>query len=169
MALAAQAGRNCWQHRSPIGGHCGRRSHILPCDSLRLRGVIWLAVAEPDVFGPTLLVLRVLFIMAVPAGRSVVFVTGNAKKLEEVRVRRFITQVDYLLSFGLSRLNHFRQETSSLSVQLNCCSSRCLLNIDSEHELQLFYFFPSFWSHLLGHSDPGKPVPLQTSVKKDWL
>lgn len=53
-----------------------------------------MAVAEPDVFGPTLLVLRVLFIMAVPAGRSVVFVTGNAKKLEEVGVKHFITQAD---------------------------------------------------------------------------
>lgn len=31
--------------------------------------------------------------MAVPAGRKVVFVTGNAKKLEEVGVGRFVISV----------------------------------------------------------------------------
>lgn len=35
--------------------------------------------------GPFVLVVRVFSTMAVPAGRSVVFVTGNAKKLEEVK------------------------------------------------------------------------------------
>lgn len=53
--------------------------------------VILLAIVEPEVFGPlVLVVLWVSFIMAVPAGRSVVFVTGNAKKLEEVRVKHFL-------------------------------------------------------------------------------
>lgn len=40
---------------------------------------------DPEVSGPFVLVLRVFSTMAVPAGRSVVFVTGNAKKLEEVK------------------------------------------------------------------------------------
>lgn len=45
-----------------------------------------LAVAEPEASVPSVLVLRVSPVMAVCAGRSVVFVTGNAKKLEEVNV-----------------------------------------------------------------------------------
>uniref|UniRef100_A0A3B4YLM3 Inosine triphosphate pyrophosphatase n=1 Tax=Seriola lalandi dorsalis TaxID=1841481 RepID=A0A3B4YLM3_SERLL len=59
----------------------------LPGDSLRLSERILLAVAKPEVFGPVSLVVRGSPIMAVQAGRSVVFVTGNAKKLEEVRVK----------------------------------------------------------------------------------
>uniref|UniRef100_A0A3Q4AIN0 Inosine triphosphate pyrophosphatase n=1 Tax=Mola mola TaxID=94237 RepID=A0A3Q4AIN0_MOLML len=52
-------------------------------DWLRLSARILLAAAEPEVCGPCILVLRVFLSMALPAGRSVVFVTGNAKKLEE--------------------------------------------------------------------------------------
>lgn len=43
--------------------------------------------------------------MAVPAGRSVVFVTGNAKKLEEVRGKHFKhlkNVVPTLLLFGIN-------------------------------------------------------------------
>ena len=47
-----------------------------------------MAAAAPEILSPVLLVVRVSFIMAAQAGRSVVFVTGNAKKLEEVRVKR---------------------------------------------------------------------------------
>lgn len=56
-----------------------------------------LAVCEPEVFGPVLLIFRVSLIMAVPAGRSVVFVTGNAKKLEEVKPKHFLTETDSML------------------------------------------------------------------------
>lgn len=44
--------------------------------------------------GPEVIVLRVSSIMAVAAGRSVVFVTGNAKKLEEVEAKQFIPEVN---------------------------------------------------------------------------
>lgn len=66
-------------------------------DLLMLSKLILLVVAEPEVVGPVLFVLPVSLIMAVPAGRSVVFVTGNAKKLEEVRVKYFISQIDCIL------------------------------------------------------------------------
>lgn len=54
-------------------------------NSLRFPTINYLDFADPEVFGPFVLVLRVFDTMAVPAGRSVVFVTGNAKKLEEVK------------------------------------------------------------------------------------
>ena len=78
-------------------GFC-RRSYVLSGDSLKLPDVILLAAAEPEVLGPALLVVRVSLIMAAQAGRSVVFVTGNAKKLEEVRyLKTFVTYINYYL------------------------------------------------------------------------
>lgn len=56
-------------------------------DWLNSAGLILLAVGF---LGPFLLVFRVCSIMAVPSGRSVIFVTGNAKKLEEVRVKHLV-------------------------------------------------------------------------------
>jgi len=49
--------------------------------------------------------------MAVPAGRSVVFVTGNAKKLEEVRIKRLISE-NRQLAVVLSCSNRFRPDLS---------------------------------------------------------
>lgn len=48
--------------------------------------------------------------MAVPAGRSVVFVTGNAKKLEEVRVKHFMLWKLCLLIAVLFGLSSFTQD-----------------------------------------------------------
>lgn len=80
-------------------------------DWLRLSARILLAAAEPEVCGPCILVLQVFLSMALPAGRSVVFVTGNAKKLEEVRIKNVIPVKGRTLMFGLSRMNSFRWDT----------------------------------------------------------
>ena len=48
--------------------------------------------------------------MAVPAGRSVVFVTGNAKKLEEVRVKYVVSEADCMLNTVLCCLSSFKQD-----------------------------------------------------------
>lgn len=93
LVLTFRVGQLSWQHHSLIGGFSWRWSYTLLGDLLRLSALILLAVADPEVIGPLLLVLRLSsFIMAVPAGRSVVFVTGNAKKLEEVKSQTFHTR-----------------------------------------------------------------------------
>lgn len=61
-----------------------------------------LVAAHAEALGSLLLVIRVSFMMAVPAGRSVVFVTGNAKKLEEVRVQYFIPEMDCVVGVKVS-------------------------------------------------------------------
>ncbi len=72
--------------------------------------------------------------MAVPAGRSVVFVTGNAKKLEEVRIKHFMPEADCKFKVVLFSLNPLRQDTRTFYC-LYAVRVLCWLNIGSEHEL----------------------------------
>lgn len=68
--------------------------------------------------------------MAVPVGRSVVFVTGNAKKLEEVTIAHLVPLADYVYGHAITgKALH----TADL-LPFSCYLSRlCVLNIDSEH------------------------------------
>lgn len=127
--LTFRVGQLCWQHHSLIGGFSWRWSYTLLGDLRRLSALILLAVADPEVIGPLVLVLRVSsFIMAVPAGRSVVFVTGNAKKLEEVKSQTFHTR-ETLHANGRAVLSSGR---ILIYVSSPCFSSLCSLSIDSE-------------------------------------
>lgn len=72
-----------------------------PCDLLSPSVRISLVFAQTEVIGTSTSILRVKFIMAVPAGRSVVFVTGNAKKLEEVGREHFKELGNFVLTLFL--------------------------------------------------------------------
>uniref|UniRef100_A0AAQ5ZJR8 Inosine triphosphate pyrophosphatase n=1 Tax=Amphiprion ocellaris TaxID=80972 RepID=A0AAQ5ZJR8_AMPOC len=63
-----------------------------------------------------MLVLRASFIMAIPAGRSVVFVTGNAKKLEEV-IQILGDKFPYKLVSKKIDLPEYQGEPDEISIQ----------------------------------------------------
>lgn len=67
---------------------------------------------------------RLSVIMAVPAGRSVVFVTGNAKKLEEVRIKHVVSEADCMHTMVLLCLNRFKQDIcAAVSTYWSCRGS----------------------------------------------
>lgn len=94
-------------------------------DWLRLSELLLLVAAYVEVLGSLLLVIRVQFIMAVPAGRSVVFVTGNAKKLEEVRNKYFIPEMGCMFTVGVAFLIRSRKNMYSFNGPFHaaCCAS----------------------------------------------
>lgn len=89
---------------------------MLPGHSLRLFALILLAAAEPEVVCAFVILPRVSFIMAVPAGRSVVFVTGNAKKLEEVTARYLSPARGCVLTGVLPFVVRLRKNTTFLDA-----------------------------------------------------